>query len=71
VSLQGVLRWPNEDLVARGRGRVKLIKGWALQPETAVPWDLDEAGLAISIDGDISAVVEELLNILNSDSAIA
>lgn len=61
MSTPGVLRWPNEDLVARGRGRVKLIRV-GLGPETAVPWDLDEAGLAISIDGDISAVVRELLS---------
>ncbi|KKY37640.1 putative appr-1-p processing enzyme family protein [Diaporthe ampelina] len=60
MSTPGVLRWPNEDLVNRGRGRVKLIRV-GLGPETAVPWGLDEAGLAISIDGDISAVVRELL----------
>lgn len=61
LSTPGVLRWPNEDLVTRGRGRVKLIRV-GLGSETAVPWDLDEAGLAISIDGDISAVVRELLD---------
>ncbi|KAI7787505.1 appr-1-p processing enzyme family protein [Diaporthe eres] len=61
MSTPGVLRWPNEDLVARGRGRARLIRV-GLGPETAVPWDLDEAGLAISIDGDISAVVRELLS---------
>jgi O-acetyl-ADP-ribose deacetylase (regulator of RNase III)/NAD-dependent SIR2 family protein deacetylase len=69
MSTPGVLRWSNEDLVARGRGRVKLIRV-GLGPETAVPWDLDEAGLAISIDGDISAVVGELLN-KNSEPAAA
>lgn len=61
MSTPGVLRWPNEDLVARGRGRVRLIRV-GLGPETAVPWRLDEAGLAINIDGDISAVVQELLS---------
>lgn len=61
MSTPGVLRWPNEDLITRGRGRVKLIRV-GLGPETAVPWGLDEAGLAISIDGDISAVVRELLH---------
>ncbi|KAG6367336.1 hypothetical protein INS49_001524 [Diaporthe citri] len=61
MSTPGVLRWPNEDLVARGGGRVKLIRV-GLGPETAVPWRLDEAGLAINIDGDISAVVRELLS---------
>lgn len=61
MSTPGVLRWPNEDLVARGRGRVRLIRV-GLGPETAVPWGLGEAGLAISVDGDISAVVRELLS---------
>lgn len=61
MSTPGVLRWPNEDLVARGRGRVRLIRV-GLGPETAVPRGQDEAGLAISIDGDISAVVRELLS---------
>lgn len=69
MSTPGVLRWPNEDSVARGRGKVKLIRV-GLGPETAVPWDLDEAGLAISIDGDISAVVRELLD-KDIDSALA
>lgn len=59
MSTPGVLRWPNEDLASRGRGKVKLIRV-GLGPETAVPWELDEAGLATSIDGDISAVVREL-----------
>ncbi|KAL1872376.1 hypothetical protein Daus18300_004346 [Diaporthe australafricana] len=59
MSTPGVLRWPNEDLVNRGRGRVKLVRV-GLGSETAVPWDLDEAKLATSIDGDISAVVREL-----------
>lgn len=61
MSTPGVLRWPNEDLVARGRGRVRLIRV-GLGAETAVPWGLEEAGLAITIDGDISAVVRELLS---------
>lgn len=61
MSTPGVLRWPNEDLVARGRGRVKLVRV-GLGPETAVPWSQDEAGLAISIDSDISAVVRELFS---------
>lgn len=60
MSTPGVLRCPNEDLVNRGRGRVKLVRV-GLGPEAAVPWDLDEAKLATSIDGDISAVVRELL----------
>ncbi|OLN81293.1 Protein-ADP-ribose hydrolase [Colletotrichum chlorophyti] len=60
MSTPGVLRWPNEDLVMRGGGRIKLVRV-GLGPETAVPWDLEEDGLATSIDGDISGVVRELL----------
>ncbi|OHF03063.1 hypothetical protein CORC01_01821 [Colletotrichum orchidophilum] len=60
MSTPGVLRWPNEDLVMRGGGRVKLVRV-GKGPETAVPWDLEEDGLATSIDGEISAAVRELL----------
>ncbi|KAK1714473.1 hypothetical protein BDP67DRAFT_514158 [Colletotrichum lupini] len=60
MSTPGVLRWPNEDLVIRGGGRVKLVRV-GKGPETAVPWDLEADGLATSIDGEISAVVSELL----------
>ncbi|KXH46931.1 hypothetical protein CNYM01_00777 [Colletotrichum nymphaeae SA-01] len=60
MSTPGVLRWPNEDLVMRGGGRVKLVRV-GKGPETAVPWDLEADGLATSIDGEISAVVSELL----------
>ncbi|EXF83911.1 hypothetical protein CFIO01_03934 [Colletotrichum fioriniae PJ7] len=60
MSTPGVLRWPNEDLVMRGGGKVKLVRV-GKGPETAVPWDLEADGLATSIDGEISAVVSELL----------
>ncbi|WYZ44916.1 hypothetical protein EsH8_VIII_000232 [Colletotrichum jinshuiense] len=61
MSTPGVLRWPNEDLVMRGGGRVKLVRV-GMGPETAVPWDLEEDGLATSIDGDISKVVRDLFD---------
>ncbi|KAK1490785.1 hypothetical protein CCUS01_14380 [Colletotrichum cuscutae] len=60
MSTPGVLRWPNEDLVTRGGGRVKLVRV-GKGPETAVPWDLEADWLATSIDGEISAVVSALL----------
>ncbi|KAL0944908.1 appr-1-p processing enzyme family protein [Colletotrichum truncatum] len=60
MSTPGVLRWPNEDIVVRSGGRVKLVRV-GKGPETAVPWDLEDAGLATSIDGDISTVISELL----------
>ncbi|KAF4899915.1 Protein-ADP-ribose hydrolase [Colletotrichum fructicola] len=61
MSTPGVLRWPNEDLVMRCGGKVKLVRV-GMGPETAVPWDLEDAGLATSIDGDITTVVSELLS---------
>ncbi|TDZ19986.1 Protein-ADP-ribose hydrolase [Colletotrichum orbiculare MAFF 240422] len=61
MSTPGVLRWPDEDLVVRGGGRVKLVRV-GMGPEAAVPWELEDAGLATSIDGDISTVVRELFS---------
>ncbi|GKT51518.1 protein ADP-ribosyltransferase [Colletotrichum spaethianum] len=60
MSTPGVLRWPNEDLVMRGEGRVKIVRV-GMGPETAVPWNLEDDGLATSIEGDISTVVMELM----------
>jgi O-acetyl-ADP-ribose deacetylase (regulator of RNase III)/NAD-dependent SIR2 family protein deacetylase len=59
VSTPGVLRWPNEHLVMSGAGRVKLIRiGRGI--ETAVSSQLEETGLATSIDGDIGSVIQSL-----------
>ncbi|OHW95845.1 appr-1-p processing enzyme family protein [Colletotrichum incanum] len=60
MSTPGVLRWPNEDLIMKGEGRVKLVRV-GMGPETTVPWGLEEDGLATSIEGNISTVVMELL----------
>ncbi|KAI9152197.1 Protein ADP-ribosyltransferase [Paramyrothecium foliicola] len=60
MSTPGVLRWPNENLVRCGNGNVKMIR-LGLGHESAVPRDLDENGLALSIDGDIASVIQSLL----------
>ncbi|KAH7402543.1 hypothetical protein BKA66DRAFT_404079 [Pyrenochaeta sp. MPI-SDFR-AT-0127] len=60
MNTPGVLRWPNEDLVRKGGGRVKLIRV-GLGPSVMVPADLEEKGLAISIEGDIKLALSRLL----------
>lgn len=60
MNTPGVLRWPNEDLVRRGGGKVKLVRV-GLGPSAAVPADLEEDGVAISIEGDIKLAVPWML----------
>lgn len=60
MNTPGVLRWPNEDLVRKGGGKVKLVRV-GLEPSAAVPADLEEVSLAISIDGDIKLAVPWML----------
>lgn len=61
MSTPGVLRWPDEELVAMHSERtVKLIR-IGMGDESGVPSDLEEQGLATSINGDIAVVVKELL----------
>lgn len=55
-----VLKWPNEDLVRQGGQRVKLIR-LAVGDHAEVPWDLEEAQLATTIDGDISLSLPQIL----------
>ncbi|KAM4056964.1 macro domain-containing protein [Hirsutella rhossiliensis] len=60
-STPGVLRWPNEDWARSSEGRVKLVRV-AMGPESAAPSDLEEEGLAASINGDIAAAIGQLLS---------
>ncbi|KAJ4984297.1 Appr-1-p processing enzyme family protein [Stagonosporopsis vannaccii] len=60
MNTPGVLRWPNEDLVRRGTGKVKLVRV-GLGPSAAVPADLEEDGVAISVEGDIKLAVPRML----------
>ena len=60
MNTPGVLRWPNEDLTQRNEGNVRLVRV-GLGPQSGVPVDLEERGLAIAIEGDIATVLRELL----------
>jgi O-acetyl-ADP-ribose deacetylase (regulator of RNase III)/NAD-dependent SIR2 family protein deacetylase len=59
LSTPGVLRWPNEDLVASAEGDSKLIRA-GIGPAGCVEWELEEEGVAIGIDGDLNGTITEL-----------
>ena len=60
MNTPSVLKWPNEDLVRQGEGRIKLVR-MAVGSHAEVPWELEEEGLATSIDGDISIALSQVL----------
>ncbi|KAM0544983.1 hypothetical protein ACHAPJ_011564 [Fusarium lateritium] len=60
MNTPGVLRWPNEDLVMRSDGLVKLIRV-GLGPEAMVPWEQEDDGLSSFIQGDIERAIPLLL----------
>ncbi|KAJ4293082.1 hypothetical protein N0V90_008364 [Kalmusia sp. IMI 367209] len=60
MNTPGVLKWPNEDLVRQGEGRVRLVRV-ALGSHAEVPWDLEEEELATSIDGDVGIALPLIL----------
>ncbi|KAH8723777.1 hypothetical protein GQ44DRAFT_684485 [Phaeosphaeriaceae sp. PMI808] len=60
MNTPGVLRWPNEDLVRRGGGRITLVRV-GLGPSISIPEDLEEEGLAICVDSDIKLALLSLL----------
>ncbi|KAM0228158.1 hypothetical protein ACHAP5_012017 [Fusarium lateritium] len=60
MNTPGVLRWPNEDLVMRGDGSVKLIRV-GLGPEAMVPWEQEDGGVSTCIQGDIERAIPMLL----------
>ncbi|KAG8673749.1 hypothetical protein FPOAC1_007067 [Fusarium poae] len=61
MNTPGVLRWPNEDLVERSHGLVKLVRV-GMGPEAMVPWEQEDSGLSTFIQGDIQRVVPLLLD---------
>lgn len=65
MNTPSVLKWPNEDLVRQGEGRVKLVR-MAVGSHAEVPWDLEEEGLATGIDGDISIALPQILPVERS-----
>lgn len=60
MNTPGVLRWPNEDLVRKGGGRVKLVR-LGLGPSAMVPDDLEEGELAVSVEGNVMLAVPRML----------
>jgi O-acetyl-ADP-ribose deacetylase (regulator of RNase III)/NAD-dependent SIR2 family protein deacetylase len=60
MNTPGVLRWPNEDLARRGESKVKLVR-LGMGPSAMVPDDLEERGLAVSVEGDIKLAVPWIL----------
>ncbi|KAH7318931.1 hypothetical protein BKA65DRAFT_409106 [Rhexocercosporidium sp. MPI-PUGE-AT-0058] len=59
MSTVGVLRWPNEDLVGRGVGRVKLIRV-GLENSGVVDWDMENA---VGVKGDVGGVLKTLSDV--------
>ncbi|KAF4499199.1 phosphatase ous to the C-terminal domain of histone macroH2A1 [Fusarium agapanthi] len=60
MNTPGVLRWPNEDLVMRSDGRVKLIRV-GMGPEAMVPWEQEDEDLSTCIQDDIGRAIPLLL----------
>lgn len=62
MNTPGVLRWPNEDLVRKGDGRVKLVRA-GLGPSAAVPSDLEAEGVAVGVEGDLKIALPRILGV--------
>lgn len=60
MNTPGVLRWPNEDLVSKADGSVKLVRV-GLGTEAVIPWDLVDGERSTYLDGDISQIVPLLV----------
>ncbi|KAF5564825.1 hypothetical protein FPHYL_4524 [Fusarium phyllophilum] len=60
MNTPGVLRWPNEDLVMRSDGRVKLIRV-GMGPEAMAPWEQEDEGLSTCIQDNIGRAIPLLL----------
>ena len=56
MSTVGVLRWPNEDLLRRSEGRIKLIRV-GLANSGVVDWDMENA---VGVKGDVGAFLKAL-----------
>ncbi|KAL4913614.1 hypothetical protein BDW62DRAFT_220585 [Aspergillus aurantiobrunneus] len=56
MNTPSVLRWPNEELVEGGQGAFRLIRA-GMNAAGCVPWELEEEGLAVGINGDLNAVI--------------
>ncbi|KAJ5659798.1 hypothetical protein N7507_006249 [Penicillium longicatenatum] len=58
LNTPGVLRWPNEDLVAESSNRSFRLIRVGMEASGCVPWDLEEDDLAVGISGDIGFALE-------------
>lgn len=56
LSTPGVLRWPNEDLISRRKGRIKLIR-IGLDAAGCVDWEDENM---VGIQGDVGRALEAL-----------
>ncbi|KAI9732612.1 MAG: hypothetical protein M1834_003948 [Cirrosporium novae-zelandiae] len=61
LNTPGVLRWPDEELVEDGAGRFRLVRVGA-GAAACVPWELEEGGMAVGIEGDIKDVLPVLIS---------
>lgn len=61
MNTPGVLRWPNEDMVADGEGSVRLVRV-GMGKEVAVPFEVEEKGWATSIEGDLKDTISQLFD---------
>ncbi|KAI8631252.1 hypothetical protein F5Y19DRAFT_463555 [Xylariaceae sp. FL1651] len=61
MSTPPVLRWANEDLVEENKPSFRLIRV-GLGPESRVPDELEDAGLATYVNGDIAAALMYLFS---------
>ncbi|KAI5302615.1 hypothetical protein KEM56_000520 [Ascosphaera pollenicola] len=52
-----VIRWPDEELTAHG---FRLIRA-GVDAAAYVPWELEEGGVAVGINGDLSAIFDLIL----------
>ena len=60
MNAPGVLRWPNEDFVRKGDGKVKLVRV-RLGPSHKVLDYLEGRGVAVSVEGDIKLALPSIL----------
>jgi O-acetyl-ADP-ribose deacetylase (regulator of RNase III)/NAD-dependent SIR2 family protein deacetylase len=63
MSTPGVLRWPNEDLTKRAKGRVKLVR-IGIDAAGVVDWDLENA---VGVNGDVGSVLKVLKGVRNDN----
>ncbi|KAL5337511.1 hypothetical protein BJX70DRAFT_409198 [Aspergillus crustosus] len=64
LNTPSVLRWPNEELVQGAPNREVRLVRVGFGAAGCAPWEFEEEGLAVGVDGDIGAVVGLLAGVL-------